>query len=1136
MNKSIVTGSGHTTERTARIERFQSLQPGRYWRAREAVKSEHITKGMVLLLQSLRYAEDIPHTVILRPHPQLIGQTVEVPLDSNDERQGYRTRTLNEHRFLVEDFLRLFEYEPDAQRVRAEEVKAVQTKVTSLQSELLCVQADPLKLEHIAQEALERSRDTEAEGLESPADEGVLEPETHTRTGLPSIGASAEALSGLSEVSLSDALSSEITEEALNALGDAAQRQYELATLKANWIKDKTAEIAQTLQELAPYFEEQVAAALAQTEDTRVYVDTLKKGIESLDLYVGKEVQVQTIRTGKSAPESLPLTLVQKKLLMDEELALWADLNASFDFEDEALFFDSLKKHPGLVEQIFPTSRCVLLMAVTARHIDYQDPWINIAKNTENRKVFLLARDGENLYRIFSPVEEHLGSARLFPSADEQDAIFKGLDGSTIKFKDVAYTDKLSLHEKHALHYKRFLILLAGLDHRLKLFGRFYPNEASSSFVSMGFQQKYLNFIFDEGSHVLGEQRPSLKEWLREKNSYLRSGSRVLCLWRNLMNQDTAPGSGSLSGYGRYGRNFIQYYSPKNDFDVCQVQSSAGELIVSVAVFGHSAASGKQRQFNCKVNLSKFNEDYAQAMAFLCLDAVTPDEIAWYLNNRQSRADHLYYIRFFKRALQVLEKDRQAQALSRKALHGILSALGESNEREVNRLIDKAVIAWQSAHPNTALPSPEDRESGPWEALTAQLKTLFQGDATLIKEVERLCAQNGVSPLRLVLCGDGKRVCYAAPAPEDEDNRLLAHAWVYRIEVKSGKTGTSFKGRRWVYFNQYVAAETTLKEWSGAKDWFNRTTLFKSPSDKAKRLDFVKEYEHKLPKLGTTLTDELFEEYFTAWKSVRNEATLNSKIVVNPQFAVALAATYSKERDTVEYLCVRVEHAHALLYRMASGKAQKAQLEAAYCAAYRHKDAAKERFELQVRQDIDFELYAIGLELDKTYDHGFFASTKTLTERRLTSNIGADPRIAAKMQELETDSRGLTFWFPQDKATVISRADKALALELPDNYAPCKLIHVRLFEPKEGQALPYSDWFDLVDMSLNAMEYSPIEGHAYSPETFILANPEQARVKMATILKDEYTENVVLKSAEECDEAPKAPEEVTARWFVIKNE
>lgn len=168
-------------------------------------------------------------------------------------------------------------------------------------------------------------------------------------------------------------------------------------------------------------------------------------------------------------------------------------------------------------------------MATTRRDLDYGDRWTNQAKNDENRKVFLMVRNGENVHRVFSPVESHLGTGRLFPSRDDQDRIFRGVDGSQIKFEDVAYTAHLSSHARYALHYKRFLLLMCGLDHREKLFGEFYPGPESLHFVTLDFQEKFCRFIHDDDGEGLIETTPRqpVAEWIKEKTltSALVAGS-----------------------------------------------------------------------------------------------------------------------------------------------------------------------------------------------------------------------------------------------------------------------------------------------------------------------------------------------------------------------------------------------------------------------------------------------------------------------------------------------------------------------------------------------------------------------------------------------------------------------------------
>jgi hypothetical protein len=112
-----------------RIERFQSLQSAQFWRATQSIIHEGIDEGMVLLIESIRWVDEAPHTIILRSHPDRIGQTItiQVPQENGPDRP---TRfAYGHHKFLLKEFLLAFEYEPDYQCIRDEELQAIQRRI-----------------------------------------------------------------------------------------------------------------------------------------------------------------------------------------------------------------------------------------------------------------------------------------------------------------------------------------------------------------------------------------------------------------------------------------------------------------------------------------------------------------------------------------------------------------------------------------------------------------------------------------------------------------------------------------------------------------------------------------------------------------------------------------------------------------------------------------------------------------------------------------------------------------------------------------------------------------------------------------------------------------------------------------------
>ena len=1139
-----------------RLERFQALQAGQYWRATQAIIKEGIDEGTVLLIESIRSVDDAPHTIILRPHPSKIGLQVylEIPQDDGSIKKTWFK--YNEHRFLLNDFLSTFEFEPDHQRIRTDEVWQVQGKINQLQTELLEAQSNPAILADVVEEKLQEQQANEKS-------ENDKENSSHN-TGLPApVPSQNNNAVALARGSVSDAIGMGITAESIALLKEAANREHQIATIKSKWIQGKTTQIAETIKAMTPYYEEQAAAALAQTEDVRTYVAKLMQGIESLDLYVGKDVEVIAIRVGESAPKDVPLTFVQKKLMMDEELAVWADVDEWFDFSKESLFFEALREHDGLVNQIFPTERCVLVMATTRRHIDYGDKWANKARNQENRKVFMLVRDGMNIHQVFSPVESHLGTARLFPTKDDQKNIFRGFDGRQIKFEDVAYTDKLSDHEKFALHYKRFLLLVCGLDHRLKLFGDFYDGPQSLNFVSMDFQEKYCRFLHDDdGTGLLpGEKRMPLSEWLEEKNSYLRSGSRVLCKWRELMNPDTAPGVCKVIRYDNY--SFERRYTPKDSMDVAIAGSSGKDICVNVEVSGYSYSVNKDRIFNCKVNISKFksrkwgNTD----QAFLCLDAVQPEELHWYIHNRDARSDHISYIRFFKNALKHIRQELVDQQDTRQRLAQALvdGNIAAPDERE--NIINQAVIAWRAANRGKPLPAFHNGEApASWRSLLDQMYMLAGEGQRKVAEIEAFVHSLGYQPLRLVLSGAAKLVVYAAPSADECDDRLEPHAWVHRITVEKGKTKYLEKVRRWVSLPKQAASETTLHQWEGATEWCDRQSAFPSFERKADMMAKAGVFKTLLKAFVEPMSQSEFLLQLQEWYDLRERILLSSKYVLNPSISIPFGLIYYKNTKEFHFLCIGYRHAHALLYRMAPDDSARETIRNAYIKPYDRKEKGRSNFGNALAEKASWQLEEATISLMDAGGFGYIYPDKELRTSTLSGKKNHNPLLSDWLSNWRKGiEKYANVWFAEgvfdgNEHLVL---DDLVGNKLPDDYAPVKMYEITL-RSRSGEVVPkYPEWFDIFhidDFGGNKQEslmslvedYKPKDLAASSdPEgvfitqtqVFTLSSPREARERIDNQLSQRYAINDVIyraiKSTELAD-APQPPKGVE-RWFVVED-
>jgi len=242
-----------------RIERFQSLQAGYYWRATKPILHEGIDEGMVLLIESIRWVDDKPHTIILRPHPEKIGKStyLEMPQEDGSVRRTYFG--YGKHKFLVNDFLDAFEFEPDHQHIRGIELQNVQNRITDIQNELLDAQKDPSLLNDFVEEGL-RQWESEQNPQTTTSTESATEFETAS---LPAV--QSQGLITLGPGAVADAINSGITIESIASLKQAASQQHQIATIKSKWIQSKTTEIADTIKAMTPFYEEQAAAELAKT-------------------------------------------------------------------------------------------------------------------------------------------------------------------------------------------------------------------------------------------------------------------------------------------------------------------------------------------------------------------------------------------------------------------------------------------------------------------------------------------------------------------------------------------------------------------------------------------------------------------------------------------------------------------------------------------------------------------------------------------------------------------------------------------------------------------------------------------------------------------------------------------------------
>ncbi len=1053
-------------EKVERLERFQSLKAGAYWKATEDIAEEAINAGDTLLLVSIRWVENQAHTIILRAHPRHFDDYVDIEIKGPDGEIKRSHKRMLEHRFLVKDFLNKFEFEPNHAQIRQAEIATVHAEIHALQQEMNDATTKPEIMKAIVDTQLAVDEENESKKLDGKIEKPLL-PVLFDEV-VPVVTGTVQS-----------ALSLGANAPSMDVMKQALQREKRIAVIQNQWLENHKKRINNIISKLMPYFNEMPAAALAMSEDVREHVDKLESGIKSMLLYTGEHVEIVPVKKGESASSDIPLTLVQKKLVVEEELAVWAEVDEWFDFRSEDLFFKALNEHPELVTQIFPSERCVLVMAMTNHNVDYGEPWSNEELNKRNRSVFLMVRDGENIYQVFSPVESHLGTSRLFPARDEGEAIFRGLDGSQIKFDDVAYTDRLKGFDLRALHYKRFLILLCGLDHREKLFGDFYDEPQSLDFISMRFQEEYCRFLHDEdGSGLLAAQdnRPSLSHYIKQANGYMRSGSRMLCNWRSVMSPDTSPGACKVERMTSYSRGWVFTAEPKDNISLAIAYRKAMSICVDVPVQRRYSDSW----FNCKVDLVAHDDRYEneeKQLPYLCLDAIEPDELEWYVVNRKYRGDHLFYIRFFKMAIQFIRAERETEKPVRAMMADALDKGNIGAPADRPSLITQSVIAWRAAKRGAPLTDALDDKKS-WTSLLDQMYMLAGNAGNEIDDVAAFVTELGYKPLRLVVNASGKLAVYVEPVQSERDDRMEKHIWVHRINIVRGKRKIRESSRTWAILPESVASETTIHQWDDAANWTGLTSTFTTYLAKQRIFERIDKCPDILKLFSGEMTREVFGSIFDEWSEAYDKLTMAGSTVVTPKLLIPFGYRIS-ESDPM-FLCVCVTNPEQLLYKLAPDDECRELLKTKYLRWYKsdYRDEFNEKFNNRLNDPVRFELYSSG-DANITHDRMFNVSGNPY--RTMGGHVLPD-RFADAMAFYQAElgnpgrSNRTTIYISPRMLSESGEVcvDTLVNNPMPDSYQPVDLVHINLNDYRRGhnkqascrykdsdEEILYSRWYDV---------------------------------------------------------------------------
>lgn len=755
----------------SRIDRSGIIEPGHHWRClsdvtgvasvRDSISFE-FHEGLVYLLTKLVFFDGKLHSVELLNDPTVNSGTgvLTVPL-------------------LVEHFEPLSE--EAAQAFRQQQMLAIQAEAAEVQKEMAESQTNPALLEPVIAEGLQawerelaRANRRDEEDDEEPV----------RRANLPAVASNGQ-------FNLTAAINHRISSTDIAVFRHMAQREGKIAEIRGKWLTEKVEDLGRILKKLAPFYSEHAAVGQARAHEALGLSKEVEKGLRSLRLYTGDGVTVTQLAEGASAPAGEPLTVYQRKLFMDEEFAVWDTVDRMFDYLQSDKFFAALREHEGLRQALIPAPRGVVAMAVRRKDVNYDVKTLEQAlvadqMNRENKALFLLVRDGENWYQVFSDEPSHELSSRLFPTRSEMDSIFNGIDGEKIGFEDLRFTARTTEYDRKALGYKRFLILACGLDHSRKLFGEFYPEREALSFISLGFQSKYMRFVADDDSDVmLGDTVPDVHTLISQNQDQLAAGCRVLVFGSAaIAERDAAPGAYNNGTSGRDGTYYSRMVRPVHKAIFLTVRRDKDDLVVHLPVERKneytSGGWGRpqritRKHFSVKVALNKLR---GGDLAYLITDTLRADELLPYIHSREQRCQHWDFLYGFKLAAQMLAVEETANAP--------LMAHLESEARVSFGLAPAAAAiaatsaaqGWRLKNPDAdvlpAVTSPE------YADLAFQLAEASYAFTHAIPAIEKDITLLGGRLVRVMRGKKGLLIAYYEQPESEKDARIKPWRWLGR--------------------------------------------------------------------------------------------------------------------------------------------------------------------------------------------------------------------------------------------------------------------------------------------------------------------------------------------------------------------
>lgn len=732
------------SEQVERIESTDKIVPGMYWEChltpvfnedddmrtrRENYWMKEIQKGDLCLLTDYACDEhNVVHNVTLLMPP---------------EHQSSLTSTSG-MKMLVSDLYKYFSPCENGEQIRKEQLEKVMGELSETQKKITDINSDPRLL---------------MKELQSTDDKTLIE----ARERLSTIKALPSPDAGKAVTSINSA--SNAKEELLTKI--------EIAKTTGLVLKKITEDLQQTAMRVGIYHGEVGHLAMARTKEARDMVDRVTSAVASLDIYLGKDIEIVEVTRGASGDPEETYKLYQNMLFIDEETLINC-AGGGADYHDIQKFFDMLGTDATLLERIFPYERCIIIIRPRRRNRTYDgaSPFESAQRNYRNSLSFLMVRNGENVTAIFHPMDF---LTKLFPSLSDMDNAFvrNGWgDCRNVTRDDIEFTSSLEAVENIKRQYKRVVLMLQGIlerDEGGQIFGGF-PG-GMPMLLNPADQARVFEFVSLENA-IEDDRRPSYEKWFAGLNKDIRVGSLVSLKGLFLSNENT-PGAFTTWEYGKH--SFQNYDIDKSFFETPQIIEKHGKFIGFKRVF-------TKRHHEDKTCLIRLMDDAIRENKVIDLEKVRSDDITFYLNSRKYRQSYEDYIQDLLHLRHVVSLEEERTAVIREV---VTQTLRDAGKEVDDALVFQAVMKYRADN------NGELRESVIYkkDAMKAIMNVYWQLSGGGDEMADKICDYFGRENVALIVSNTkNKMSVYVMDPAKALDFDESGFPWFSRYTLENPKT------------------------------------------------------------------------------------------------------------------------------------------------------------------------------------------------------------------------------------------------------------------------------------------------------------------------------------------------------------